>query len=146
MGTDLGLLLGLGYQTFVEALRAHLAGEGFGDLGRSAGFVLRGLDRAPMTTSQLATQLHISKQGAAQIVNEMQRQGYVEAQPDPADGRARRLRLAPRGERALAAARAFHRSYERRLTRAVGAEQVAALRAVLGEIAGDGADERVPYV
>ena len=146
--TDLGILLALGYQSFVEQLRDHLAGRGFDDLGRSDGFVLRGLDRTAMTTSQLAALLHISKQGAAQIVNDMQRRGYVEGRPDPADGRARLLHLAPRGRRALAEARAFHRRYERELIDRVGAPAVAALRAALTTIAGgeDRLEAGTPYV
>jgi DNA-binding MarR family transcriptional regulator len=145
---DLGILLALGYQRFVEQLRDHLAGRGYDDLGRSDGFVLRGLDRAPMTTSQLAALLHISKQGAAQIVNDMQRRGYVEGRPDPADGRARLLHLAPRGQRALAEARAFHRRYERELTDRVGSPAVTALRAALTTIAGgeDRLEAGTPYV
>jgi DNA-binding MarR family transcriptional regulator len=148
MTIDLGILLALGYQSFVEQLRDHLASRGFDDLGRSDGFVLRGLDRTAMTTSQLAALLHISKQGAAQIVNDMQRRGYVEGRPDPADGRARLLHLAPRGRRALAEAGAFHRRYESDLAGRVGAPAVAALRAVLTTIAGgaDRLDAGTPYV
>jgi len=134
---DLGVLLALAYGQFVVELREYLVEEGFDDLGRSDGNVFRALDAAPVTTSELAERLRISKQGAGQIVADMQARGYVgPGEPDPADRRARRLTLAPRGEQALAAARRFHQRYERRLRRTYGVARVTELRELLVAIAG----------
>ena len=134
--TDIGILLALAYQQFVDELRASLESGGIHDLCRSDGYVLRAVAAGPLTVSELAERLAISKQGAGQIVDDMVRRGYLERRPDPDDGRARLLRLAPHGKDVLTAARRFHRSYERRLRRMHGAEQVATLRAVLEAIAG----------
>jgi DNA-binding MarR family transcriptional regulator len=134
---DLGILLGVAFQEFVRELRAAHEEAGFTDLGRSDGFVFRALAAGPMTVSDLAARLEISKQGAAQIVDDMQRRGYVERHPDPRDARARPVGLSGRGRRALAEARRFHRDFERRLQRRHGAEAVATLRAMLEAIAGD---------
>jgi DNA-binding MarR family transcriptional regulator len=133
---DFGILLMLAYQEFVGELRKELTGQGFTDQGRSDGYVLRSLGAAPMTTSELAERLAISKQGAGQIVDDMERRGYVERRPDPRDGRARLLYLSERGQQALAAARRFHQKYERRLVREHGKDAVANLRAMLTAIAG----------
>ena len=133
---DLGILLGVAYQEFVRELHAAHAAAGFADVGRNDGFVFRSLAIRPMTVSDLAARLEISKQGAAQIIDDMERRGYVERQPDPADRRARLIRLSERGQRALANARRFHRDYERRLARAHGGDAVATLRAMLEAIAG----------
>src|SRR5215470_6254776 len=122
--TDLGILLGIAFQEFVRELREAHEAAGFTDLGRSDGVVFRSLDARPMTVSELAARLEISKQGAAQIVDDMQRRGYVERHPDPDDGRARLVQLSGRGRRALDTARRFHRDYQRRLVRAHGAEAV----------------------
>jgi DNA-binding MarR family transcriptional regulator len=124
------------YQEFVRELHAAHAAAGFADLGRSDGFVFRSLMIRPMTVSELASHLEITKQGAAQIIDDMERRGYVERQPDPVDKRARLVRLSGRGQRALANARRFHGHYERRLADAHGEEAVATLRAMLGAIAG----------
>ena len=113
-----GASLGLAYQEFVRELREAQAGLGFGDLGRSDGFVFRALGSQPMTVSELIARLQISKQGAGRIVDDMERRGYVERHPEPDDGRARLLHLSGRGRAALAAARRFHQRYERRLARA----------------------------
>lgn len=133
---DIGILLAVGYQEFVRALRSAMAAAGFDDLGRSDGYVLRALDGNPLTVSALAELLDITKQGAAQVVEEMERRGYVERRPSPTDRRSRPLFLTGRGERALATAHRFHRRYERELIRRHGAEPVAALRTVLTAIAG----------
>lgn len=134
---DLGILLAVGYQEFVRELRAAMTEHGFGDLGRSDGYVLRALDGNPLTVSALAELLAITKQGAAQIIDDMAARGYVERRPSPTDRRSRPLFLTERGQQALATARRFHRRYERRLVRAHGADAVAALRTVLTAIAGD---------
>ncbi|MEV0249155.1 MarR family winged helix-turn-helix transcriptional regulator [Nocardia sp. NPDC050712] len=132
---DLGILLGLGYQQFVHEMRESLAAQGFGDAGPAYGYVFRNLDRAAMNISELADRLTITKQGAAQLVDEMEKRGYVQRRPDPSDGRAKLLYLSDKGNRALAAARRFHRDTERELVKTQGAEAVRTLRALLETIA-----------
>ena len=77
-----------------------------------------------MTTSALASRLGVTKQGAGQIVDDMTRRGTSRADPIPDDARARLQELSERGRGALAAARSFHRRYERALVREHGAEAV----------------------
>jgi DNA-binding MarR family transcriptional regulator len=134
---DFGILLLLADQEFVRELRASMAAQGFDEQGRSDGFVLRTLGAAPMTISALAERLEISKQGAGQIIDDMERRGYVVRKPDPTDGRARLLHLSTRGEAALAAARKFHQSYERRLRKAHGDAAIDAVRTVLTAMVGE---------
>ncbi|MET9275680.1 MarR family transcriptional regulator [Kribbella sp. NPDC003557] len=134
---DIGILLLLADQEFVRELREQTAAQGFDDQGRSDGFVFRTLDDGPTTISGLAERLDITKQGAGQIVDDMERRGYVERRPDPTDARARLLHLTDRGQAALAAARKFHQSYERRLRRKFGDEAIDSLRGVLAGMAGE---------
>jgi DNA-binding MarR family transcriptional regulator len=135
-GHDLGILLALAYQRFVEELREELAGAGIDALGRSDGYVFRALDERPCTVSELAARLQISKQGAAQIVSDMEGRGLVVRRPDPTDGRARLVELSEAGRTALTTARRFHRSFEARLVRELGPEPVAGLVATLEHVAG----------
>ncbi|WP_198676012.1 MarR family winged helix-turn-helix transcriptional regulator [Kribbella monticola] len=134
---DFGILLVLAEQEFVRELRASMAAQGFDEQGRSDGFVLRTLGATPMTISALAERLEISKQGAGQIVDDMERRGFVVRKPDPTDGRARLLHLSARGEAALAAARKFHQTYERRLRKTHGDAAIDAVRTVFTAIAGE---------
>jgi DNA-binding MarR family transcriptional regulator len=134
---DFGILLVLADQEFVRALRAATAAQGFDDQGRSDGYVLRTLSAGPTSISRLAERLGITKQGASQIVDDMERRGYVERRPDPSDARARLLHLTARGEAALAAARKFHQAYERKLRRQFGDGAIDSLRDVLTAMAGE---------
>ncbi|UAK30479.1 MarR family transcriptional regulator [Nocardia asteroides] len=133
---DFGILLGKAYQQLVGELHVHLAERGYRGLGASYGYVLRSLAENARTASQLAEGLGISAQGAAKVVDEMVRRGYVERRPDPADKRAKLLHLSARGRDLLAAVREFHAAYERELIARVGGDQVATVRAVLGEVIG----------
>lgn len=134
-GSDLGILLLVAYQGFVHGLHTVMAQHGHDDLGSSDGVVFRLLGAEPRTVSDLASRLGISKQGAAQIVEDMERRGYVVRRPDPADRRARLVELSDRGADALAVARRFHRETENRLVRAHGRQAVEELRAVLRALA-----------
>lgn len=131
---DLGILLGLAYQAFTDALRADLDARGFTDLGSAYGYVFRALADETLRLSDLAKRLGMSNQGAAKIIDEMHARGYVTRGPDPDDGRAKTLLLTPRGRAALAAARRFHAKYERRLRGVSGERDVDVLREQLERI------------
>ena len=137
---DFGILLHLAFAAFKADLHRQLVADGFDDLGNSFGFVFRALEAAPLSLRDLAARLGISPQGALKIVDEMVAKDYVQRQADPADGRVTRLTLAPRGRKAIAAAKRFHRRFEARLAEQLGARRVADTRAVLTEIAGTGGD------
>ncbi len=133
---DFGILLGLAYQTFVDEHRRRLKERGFDDLGKAYGYVFRALAAGPLHLHELALRLDITPQGTLKIVDEMAERGYVERRPDPEDGRAKLITLAPRGRAALAAARRIHAAYERRLGQALGAAEVARARRVLEALVG----------
>ncbi len=135
---DLGIVLLLAYQGFVRQLHASMAASGFDDLGSSDGVVFRLLDGRSRTVSELAQLMEISKQGGAQIIDDMERRGYVVRRPDPGDARARLVELSDRGRAAVDAARRFHGRTEAGLARRHGPAAVAALRELLDELAGDG--------
>lgn len=128
---DFGILLGLAYQTFTDDLRRSLADKGFDDLGSTYGYVFRALADEALSQRALAARLAMTDQGLAKIVAEMEARGYVDRQADPGDARVRRLRLAPRGRRALASARRFHAAYERGLTARFGPAAVQRFRELL---------------
>jgi DNA-binding MarR family transcriptional regulator len=137
---DFGILLGLGYQTFVDELNSWMADQGFADLGRNYGYVFRALHEEPLQLNQLAERLGMTNQGALKIVNEMESRDYVDRHDDPQDGRAKLLKLAARGKAAVKAARRFHSSFELALRKRLGAAKVDALRAALEAMITDGAD------
>ncbi len=132
---DFGVLLNLAFGAFKDALEAHLAAQGFDDVGPSFGYVLRLLDTAPCSLTDLAAQLGMTPPGALKVVDDMVAKGYVERRSDAHDGRVKRLHLATRGHAALAQARAFHALTERALAERLGVRRVAAAREVLEHLA-----------
>jgi DNA-binding MarR family transcriptional regulator len=132
---DFGILLGFAYQSFTELLREALVQQGFDDLGGAYGYVFRTLVDEEPSQRELARSLGITDQGMAKIISEMVKRGYVERHADPTDSRVNRLRLGPRGRAALAAARQFHATFEKRLKHKVGPDAVAQLRELLEHVA-----------
>ena len=140
---DLGILLGLGYQAFVDRLRADLKARGFDDLGGAYGYVIRILADEPLSQRELARRLGITDQGMAKIVGEMVDRGYVERHTDAHDSRVNRLTLGARGRAALRAARRFHAAFEGELRRDLGESAVRRLRETLDWIAAREGDTDV---
>ena len=89
-------------------------------------------------SSELSGLLEITPQGTAQIVDDMERRGYVVRRPSPDDARARLVELSGRGRAAIAAARAFHRSFETRMRRRHGTAAIETFRAVADRHGGRG--------
>jgi DNA-binding MarR family transcriptional regulator len=133
---DFGVLLGLGYQGLIRELNERMAAAGF-EIKAAYGYVFRTLLKEDLTTTKFGARLGITTQGAAKLVDEMERLGYVEKHPDPDDARVKVLRLAERGHRAVAEARRVHLDFERRLAERYGAEDVAAMRRVLEAMIDD---------
>jgi DNA-binding MarR family transcriptional regulator len=67
-------------------------------------------------------------------VDDLQELGYVERVPDPTDGRAKIVRLTPKGAEARAAGRAILEDVERRWAAELGEERVAAMRETLEDV------------
>jgi DNA-binding MarR family transcriptional regulator len=70
----------------------------------------------------------------AELVAHLERHGYVERVPDPADRRAKRVRATARGAEVYAIAREFVAELEQRLAARLGAERFAQLRQLLEEV------------
>jgi DNA-binding MarR family transcriptional regulator len=128
---DFGILLGLAYQAFKGELHQALGAAGFDDVKPSFGFVFRALERGPRTASQLAALLDISNPGGTKIVGEMVAAGYLERVPDPADGRAKLVRLTERGARAQRLGTEIVREIERDWGALLGEQEFETLRALL---------------
>jgi DNA-binding MarR family transcriptional regulator len=73
----------------------------------------------------------ITKQTAGFLVDQLERAGYVGRVPDPADARARLVRIAPRGQAAVAVARAAEAQVEAEWTRHLGPRDAGQLRRAL---------------
>ncbi|MEO7631469.1 MAG: MarR family transcriptional regulator [Mycobacteriales bacterium] len=128
---DIGILIGLAWESFVRELHVDLAQRGFEDAGTSYGYVLRSLADRQLSISELAALLGVTSQAVTRLINEMSANGYTERRLDSRDARVSSVALTAKGRSALAAARRFHGRFERSLVKRHGPDDVITLRAVL---------------
>jgi DNA-binding MarR family transcriptional regulator len=131
---NLPILLREPLRAMNEELIARLAEGGHPEVRLAHGNVLQYLDDDGTRVSVLAERAHLTKQAMAQLVEHLERHGYVERIPDPTDGRAKLVRATTRGREVYAIARAFIADVDARLDRELGADKVRRLRALLAEL------------
>ncbi len=100
---DLAILVVGAAHAVGARLRRDLNASGF-PVRQPHGYVLRALHERPLALTALAELLDVSKQAAAQVVDEMVDLGLVDRSPDPSDRRAKLLSLTGRGRAARARA------------------------------------------
>jgi DNA-binding MarR family transcriptional regulator len=88
----------------VQEIHASVSQQGFENLRPAHGFAFARISVGATTTADLAEHLGVTKQAAAQMVEELVRKGYVERHPHPHDARARLLKLTETGRAATRAA------------------------------------------
>lgn len=132
------LLMWLGYRAAEDRIVGALATAGFDDLTRAQVRLLAGIDDDDVGTRlvELAERARIAKQTATALVNRLAAAGYVRRVPDPDDGRARRVRLTPRGRELVPMARAEERRIDAEWREHLGDERMAVLRAALADLRG----------
>jgi len=81
--------------------------------------------------TDLAEQAQVTKQSAGFLVDQLEREGYVERVPDPGDARARLVRFTERGRDVVAAARKVERQVLNEWRRHLGPERFNALQEAL---------------
>lgn len=79
----------------------------------------------------LAEQAQVAKQTATVLVDRLERAGYVERTVDPADGRARLVRIAARGAEVIPIARAEEARIEAEWAEHLGTRRMRQLREAL---------------
>ena len=78
------------------------------------------------------------------VVREFEAKGYIALEPDPDDGRAKRIVATDRGRQAFEVAARNSRAVGRRWAKQVGEERYAVFEEVLREITATGADDERP--
>jgi DNA-binding MarR family transcriptional regulator len=96
--------------------------------------VLRHLDLDGTRASVIAERSGLTRQAITQIVDELEAAGVVTREPDPQDGRAKRIVYTPAGRAAFGESRARIAAIERAWREQLGTERWQALRAALLEL------------
>jgi DNA-binding MarR family transcriptional regulator len=97
--------------------------------------VLRHLDRDGTRASVIAERAGLTRQAITMIVDELEEAGVVRREPDPEDGRAKRIVYTEAGLRSFDESRRRIAAIERRWKRELGPEAWEALRAALAALA-----------
>jgi DNA-binding MarR family transcriptional regulator len=128
---DLAVLVTGAARIVADRLVAAVEHAGVLDMRASFGFVIRALAARDLTLTELAELLAVTKQAAIKVVDQMEERGYLERCANPADRRAKVLRLTPKAEKVRRAAMSASRRIENELREDLGAEAVAAMRHAL---------------
>jgi DNA-binding MarR family transcriptional regulator len=131
---NLAILLREPFRHATEQLHERLAERGHPEVRPPHGDVLQYLDDAGTQVSELARRAHVTKQSMAELVAHLERHGYVERVPDPADRRAKLVRATARGREVYAIARDVVAELDARWSDQLGAARMRQLRTLLEEL------------
>ncbi len=134
---NLAILLREPFRLGSAWLHERFAERGHPDVRAPHGNVLQFLDDRGTRVSVLAERAQITKQSMAELVAHLERHGYVERVPDPADRRAKLVRATARGREVFRIAREFVAELEQRWTERLGEEKMRRLRELLVELNED---------
>ena len=125
-------------RALVDGISAGVRARGFGDLRPAHGFAFTLLSAGGATITQLAEHLDVTRQAAAQLVDELSAKGYVERRRHPRDARARLIVLTEKGRACTQAAEAAITDTLRPWETALGPGRLLALRDDLLRVAPGG--------
>lgn len=126
-------LLGRAYSILGHQIVEAVVEAGFPHRPAHSG-VLAHIDRDGTRPSELARRANITPQAMGELVDDVERLGYVTREPDPNDRRAKLIVLTPRGVELERAALQSIASIESRLADLLGGPQLRQLRESLHSI------------
>jgi DNA-binding MarR family transcriptional regulator len=101
---NLGILLFVAYRALEQRAHDAVLAAGITDITLAQARIAARIGPHGTRVSDLAEQARITKQSASFLVKQLERAGYVEVVSDPADRRARLVRLTTNADRVISAA------------------------------------------
>jgi len=130
----LGYLLGQANHALYKEFDEHVRAAGLSSIEWRVLATLH--DGEPLTVSQLAHEVLSKQPTVTKLVQRMSEQGWVELQADPADQRRTLVAATPAGRRLVKPLVLKARAHETAMLRSLAASEKAALKKLLGKIAG----------
>ncbi len=121
-------LLRMPYQAFIGRLFEALAVAGYADIHPAHAIVFQHLRAEGSRVTELAERAQLTKQYMGRLVADLEKLGYLERASDPADGRARPVRLSARGREVTRAAEGIIADIEADWARRIGETHLTDLR------------------
>jgi len=131
---NIGLLLFIPYRALENRVFTAMADAGFGDFSPAQARVFQRIGPNGSRLTELADAAQVTKQTAGFLVDQLERAGYVERVPDPTDARAKLVRIAERGAKAVPIAADAVAEVEAEWTEYLGAQRMAQLRRSLSRL------------
>jgi DNA-binding MarR family transcriptional regulator len=131
---NIGVLLFLPYRAMEARVFEGLADAGYDDFTPAQARVFARIAPEGSRLTDLAAQAGITKQSAGFLVDQLEGAGYVQRVPDPADGRARLVRIAERGAQSVEVSRRIVAEVEAEWTAHVGEARMLQLRRILTDL------------
>ena len=131
-------LLLYAYQATARDLTDLLQRSGHPEIRPKHGAVFANLDREGTRATALAARAGIGKAAMGELIDELERLGYVERQPDPDDRRAKRILPTPAALDVTCLVHSFNERLEERLRHRLGERAYDSLRTSLRAIAPEG--------
>ena len=98
---NLGILLFVAYRALEQRAHDALVAADITDITLAQARIAARIGRHGTRVSELAERARVTKQSAGFLVDQLEAAGYVERVPDPADRRARLVRLTARADRVV---------------------------------------------
>jgi DNA-binding MarR family transcriptional regulator len=130
---DLATLMFIAYRAMDEQVVRAVREAGF-HVTVAQGRLAQRIAADGSRLTDLAEQAQVTKQTASLLIAALEREGLVERVPDPADGRARLIRLTPKGLTASARAREMVISVEHAWKQYLGPELAKSLTEALTKL------------
>ncbi len=127
---------------FQKRALARFLESGHTELQPSHQAVITHLRPSGTRLTDLANYASMTKQAMGQLVDEVERLGYVERRPDPKDGRAKIVQFTQEGHDLIRDGRRIVREIQEEWADLIGEKKVRALRDILYELLTATRDER----
>jgi len=128
-------LLGLAYMTLGHRIVDGVIAAGFPQRPAHSAVMAHIDIEGGTRLTTIAARANITPQAVGELVDDLERQGYVVRRPDPDDRRAKRIVLTERGLACVAAALSTIATLEAELEGLLGSAALAQLHDMLGRIA-----------
>ena len=135
MADDFGKLLQGMADNWQSELRRSLADRAPAAALGAGAAILKQLDGAGLSQTALTARMGLSKQAVQQLLDQLEADGLVKREADPADRRAKRVQLTEPGIKAAAARQSAEALLEETLREKLGKKRFKAFRKVLRELA-----------
>jgi DNA-binding MarR family transcriptional regulator len=131
----LGGLLRLAEETARARVYTRMAEVGFADIRPAHSSLLRNIAEGGSRVSELAARAQMTKQSMGYLADSLAAAGYVTLEPDPTDGRAKRVRLSNKGRAACEVMVQLSSETETKFAALIGRADIAQLRRLLERLA-----------